>query len=73
MRAQRCRPAGRWLVIAVSMLVPFMTGCDPTVRATIEDGIINVSQSLFASFLRALIELGEEAQQTSDGTSNTGT
>lgn len=38
----------------------FLESCDPTLRATTEDGIINVSTSLFGAFLRAIIELGQE-------------
>lgn len=51
----------RWAVAATGVTF-FLGGCDPTLRATVETGIINVSTSLFGSILRALIELGQEAQ-----------
>ncbi|MEW6249849.1 MAG: hypothetical protein AB1716_04325 [Planctomycetota bacterium] len=38
----------------------FSSGCDPTLRATVENGVITASQSLFASFLQAVIQLNEE-------------
>ncbi len=50
-----------WLAAAVGTTF-FLSGCDPTLRATVENGIINVSTGLFGAFLRALIELGQEAQ-----------
>lgn len=50
-----------WLVAAVGGLLLFLTGCDPTLQATIENGIITTSQSLFASVLRALINVAQEA------------
>lgn len=42
----------------------FLESCDPTLRATVEDGLISVSTSLFGSFLRAAIELGQEGSTT---------
>ena len=52
----------RWtLLAAAGGSVLFLSGCDPTLKGTVEDGIITTSQSVFAAFLRALIELGDEA------------
>jgi hypothetical protein len=39
-------------------------GCDPTIRATTENGIISLSQSFFGAFLQALVQLGAEAKTT---------
>ena len=43
----------------------FLGGCDPQLRATIENGIISASTSFFASLLQALIELAAEANDQS--------
>ncbi len=32
-------------------------GCDPTIRATLEDGIINVSTSLLTAVFQALVDV----------------
>jgi hypothetical protein len=53
----------RLLLLAGGSLF-FLNGCDPTLRATVEDGIINSSASLVGALVRALIELGSEAQTT---------
>ena len=42
----------------------FLSGCDPTLQSTIEDGVINVSSSFIGSFFRALVELAAEASTT---------
>ncbi len=39
----------------------FLDSCDPTLRTTVENGIISASNSLLASILQALVELGAEA------------
>lgn len=39
----------------------FLQGCDPTLRATTENGLITLSTSFLASFLRAAIEVAQEA------------
>lgn len=41
----------------------FLGGCDPQIRATVEDGIISVSTSLLSSLLQAFIQLAQEADQ----------
>ena len=61
-----------WLVAAVVASLAFTTGCDPTLKATVEDGIISLSTSFFSAFLQALLQLGEEAQ-TADTTTTTDT
>lgn len=35
-------------------------GCDPTLRGTTENGLINLSTSFFASFLQAVIQVFQE-------------
>ncbi len=58
--------AGWWLTAALIGLLAVAAGCDPTLRATVEDGVISVSTSYFGALLRALIALGQEAQQAND-------
>ncbi len=54
---------GAWRLAAVaSGTVVFMSGCDPQLRASVENGIITSSSSLLAAFLRAFIEVNQEAQ-----------
>lgn len=43
------------LVIAASLFA--LTGCDPTIRSTVEDGVINVSTSLVTSVFQALAQV----------------
>jgi len=38
-----------------------LSSCDPTLQATVEEGIINVSTSLLASVLQALLQAAQEA------------
>ena len=37
-----------------------LTGCDPTLRATTENGIINLSTSFMTSLLQAVIQVFQE-------------
>jgi hypothetical protein len=53
------RQSWRWALLGVTLFA--LTGCDPTVRSTVEDGVINVSSGLFGSFLQAAIQLAIEA------------
>ncbi len=62
------RIAGLVLVVALSATAMLSTGCDPTTQATVENGVITASQSLFASFLQAVI-----ANAASNTTTNTTT
>lgn len=52
------------LVFLVSGSGLFLSGCDPTLRTTVEDGIINTSASLLGTLIRAAIELAAEGQST---------
>ncbi len=59
---KRLTRGGWWRAAAVAGgTVLFLEGCDPTLRGTVEDGIITTSTSFFGALLRALIELGQEA------------
>jgi hypothetical protein len=42
----------------------FLEGCDPTLRATTEDGIISLSSSLVTAVIRAIINVAEEGPPT---------
>lgn len=43
------------LALAASLIA--LTGCDPTIRATVEDGVINVSTSLLTSVAQAVSQV----------------
>ncbi len=53
-----------WLLATLGGLLALVSGCDPTIKATVEDGVITVSQSLFGAFITALIQLAGEANTT---------
>lgn len=63
MRTIRYGPAWRRLALLAAGATFFLSGCDPQLRATVENGIISVSTSLLGSLLQALIQLGQEADQ----------
>lgn len=52
------------LAAAAGGMLFLFEGCDPTTRASIENGIITASSSLLGAFLRAAIDLGTEAAST---------
>lgn len=56
-------PAWRRLALLAAGTTLFLSGCDPQLRTTVEDGIISVSTSLLSSLLQAFIQLGQEADQ----------
>jgi hypothetical protein len=60
MRTGQTRVRDWWLVAAIGGLMLCLAGCDPTLQATIENGIISLSTGLFGAFLRALVELAGE-------------
>ncbi len=41
-----------------------LEGCDPQIRATVEDGIITTSTALFSSFLQAILQVSQEDTTT---------
>lgn len=49
------------LLLAATGGVYILSGCDPSIQTTVENGIISISTSLLASFFQAAIELGAEA------------
>lgn len=51
----------RLTLLATGGSALFLSNCDPTIRTTVENGIISVSNAALASFLQALVELGAEA------------
>lgn len=55
------RSSGRLAAFA-SGSVLFLGSCDPTIRATVENGLITTSTSLFGAILRAVFELASERQ-----------
>ncbi len=61
MRKWTLRQQAWRLAALLSGTTLFLEGCDPTLRATVEDGIINTSSAFVGSFLRAFIEAASEA------------
>jgi hypothetical protein len=53
-----------WRLGVLAAGLTMLAGCDPTVRATLEDGAVNLSSGLFGSFLRAAFNLAIEANTT---------
>ncbi len=64
MRSGTIRATEGWLLATLGGLLTFLSGCDPTIRATVENGVISLSQTLFGSFISALVQLAGEANQT---------
>ena len=56
----------RWLRLATLGMgtTLFLNGCDPSIKATIEDGIITLANSFLTALLQAFVQLGAEAAQT---------
>lgn len=55
---RRLQSARVKLMIIASGGMPFLfEGCDPTLRSTLESGIIDSVTAAFASFLQAFVEL----------------
>jgi hypothetical protein len=68
------RGYGRWLSTALIIgLLGLTTGCDPTLRTSVENGIINVSTSFLGALLQALLALATEAQTSNTTGTTTGT
>ncbi|MFQ5806689.1 MAG: hypothetical protein ACE5I3_09585 [Phycisphaerae bacterium] len=53
--------AWRRLALLAAGATFFLSGCDPQIRATVENGIITASTSLLGALLQAFIQLGQEA------------
>jgi hypothetical protein len=62
------RPIVRWRRRSLAALLvgssALLTGCDPTLRATVEQGIITSSTSLLTSFYQALLQVIIEENQS---------
>lgn len=64
MQAKRSRLSRAKLALATTAMgsTLILGDCDPTVRATVEDGIINLSTAALGSVFDAVIELFQESQ-----------
>jgi hypothetical protein len=53
----------RWQRFALAVLGTtfFLSGCDPTISSTVENGIITASNSLLTAWLQALITVIQQA------------
>ena len=51
----------RMALLAAGGSAFILGSCDPTLRATTENGIISVSTAALASFMTAVVELWQEA------------
>ncbi len=47
-------------VLLLALALPQIGGCNPTLRTTVEDGVINLSTALLSSVLQAAIQLSQE-------------
>ena len=54
------RTPWRRLALLTAGTTFFLSGCDPQMRSTVENGIITLSTSLLGSLMRAFLELGQE-------------
>ncbi len=52
------------LAVMLSGGLFFLNGCDPTIRSTVENGIITLSNSFLASLLQAGLQVATEAGTT---------
>lgn len=54
----------RWVraIVALSGGAFILGGCDPTIQATVENGIITTTNSLLASLLQAVLQVATETQ-----------
>jgi len=46
-------------LLASSATLFQLSGCDPTLRTTVESGIINISTAVLTSFVQALLQAGQ--------------
>jgi hypothetical protein len=63
MRSTRQRLPWHRLALLAAGATFFLSGCDPQIRSTVENGIITLSTSLLSSVLQAFIQLAQEANQ----------
>lgn len=64
MRRIHQRMPWRRLAILGAGATFILSGCDPQLRATVESGIITLSQSLLGSIFQALLQLSAETDTT---------
>ncbi len=64
---RKARARGWWIKLAMltTGTTRFLDGCDPSVKATIENGVITTTNSFITALFQALIQLGTEAAQNS--------
>jgi hypothetical protein len=58
-RVRRSRRLTNWGAMLLGGSLAF-GGCDPTIQATLEDGVINVSTSFLAAVLQAVANVAAE-------------
>lgn len=61
MTSQRMQRFWRRVAFLTVGTTLFLGDCDPTLRATVEDGIIGTSSALIGSLVRAFINVALEA------------
>jgi hypothetical protein len=61
MRMSQHRIPWRRVALLAAGATFFLGGCNPELRATVEDGIISMSTSLLSSLLQAFLQLAQEA------------
>jgi len=49
-----------WRVALIAMFAALLVGCDDQLQATVEDGVISASSSLFGTLLEAIIAVVSE-------------
>lgn len=54
------RIRARWIALLIGAPL-LLSGCDPTIQNTVEDGVINLSTSFLASLLQAVIQVAGDA------------
>ena len=61
MRSCQKRIPWRRLALAAAGTTFILSGCDPQLRATVENGFISLSTSALTAVMRALLELWQES------------
>jgi hypothetical protein len=66
MQARRMHRWTRALAVAALGTTVLLGDCDPTIRATVESGIINSTTSFLTAFYQALLQVFQEAREAND-------
>jgi hypothetical protein len=61
MRTYTRRAYWRWVALTAAGTTFILSGCDPQLQTTVENGIISLSTGLLTSVMRALLELWQES------------